>query len=346
MEMFKKYGRIIPFLRFFIRRVLFLLATFWVFTIIIFLLPRVIPGNPLALLISRLFQKAQANPELIRDVERRLMNEFGIDKPYWEQFVNFIIRTFRGDLGTSIAFYPRKVTDLIFKYMPWTLGLLMPATIVSWSLGNLLGALTAYKRKTLIDNALLPIFLILSQTPYYWLAMLLLYVFSVKMAIFPVGDAYTIGRVPSLTLDFIADFLWHYTLPFLSITLSAIGGWAIGMRVLMIYELGSDHIEFSETLGLPDRKLIVYAFRNSMLPQITGLALNVGLMLGGSLITEVVFNYRGTGFLMLRALTLQDYPLIQGIFMILVSTLLFSILIVDIIYAFIDPRIRTGYLEE
>lgn len=346
MGVFERYARLNPLIRFFIRRALFLFAAFVIFTVIIFSLPRVIPGNPLATLLAQLFEQGQANPELIRDVYRRLMEEFGVGKPWWEQFVDFITRTFRGDLGTSIAFYPRKVTDIVLAYIPWTLGLMIPATVVSWVLGNLLGALAAYKRKTLADNALLPTFLLLSQTPYYWLAMLLLFAFSVKLRIFPVGGAYSMGRMPSLTLPFIANFLWHYMLPFLSITLAAIGGWAIGMRVLMIYELGSDHISFSDTLGLPDRKVMMYAFKGSMLPQITGLALNFGLLLGGSLLTELVFSYPGTGYIVFRALTTHDYPMIQGVFMLLISTLIVANLIVDVIYAYVDPRVRTGYLGE
>ncbi len=335
-----------PLLRFFIRRTVFLFATFLVFSTIIFILPRVIPGNPLAQLLSKIFQRAQANPELIRAVYKRLMAEFPFDKPILEQFAIFIEMLSRGDLGTSIAFYPRKVADMVLTYIPWTLGVLIPATLVSWTVGNLLGALAAYKRNSPTDNALLPAFLVLSQTPYYWLAMLLLFAFSIHLRWFPVGGAYTKGITPALTLPFISDFLWHYTLPFLAIALAAIGGWAIGMRVLMIYELRSDHISFAEALGLPDRKLILYSFRNSMLPQVTGLALNMGTMLGGSLITELVFSYPGTGYLIFRALQTQDYPMIQGVFMILILTLIAANLIVDVIYAFIDPRIRTGYLGE
>jgi peptide/nickel transport system permease protein len=140
--------------------------------------------------------------------------------------------------------------------------------------------------------------------------------------------------------------LHHYTLPFLSIVIGAIGGWAIGMRAMVIYELGADYVSYSDSLGLPDRKVLRYVFRNSMLPQITGLAINLGMILGGSLITELVFSYPGTGFLTFRALSTLDYPLIQGIFILLISTLLLANFIVDLIYAYVDPRIRTGYVGE
>lgn len=335
-----------PFIRFIVRRVSFLLLTFIVFILIIFSLPRVIPGNPLGTLLAQILQQAQTNPELIKAVHKRLMEEFGIDKPIHIQFIEFLTRTARGDLGTSIAFYPRKVMDIVFAYLPWTLGLLIPASLFSWIVGNLLGAIAAYRRKTAIDNALLPIFLTLSQTPYYWLAMLLLYGLAVNLRIFPISGAYSPTKMPSMSPDFFLDVLYHYTLPFLSIVIGAIGGWAIGMRVMVIYELGADYVSYADSLGLPDSKILRYVFRNSMLPQITGLALNFGTILGGSLITELVFSYPGTGFLIFKALSTLDYPLIQGAFVLLISTLLLANFLVDLIYAYIDPRIRTGYVGE
>ena len=224
-----------PFIRFLSRRIGFLVVTFFAFLIVIFALPRAIPGNPLAALLYQIIQQAQTNPDLIRAVHKRLMEEFGIGLPLHIQFYEFVSRLFRGDLGTSIAFYPRKVADLVFRYLPWSLGLLIPAQIVSWIVGNLLGALAAYRRKTAVDNALLPVFLTLSQTPYYWLAMILLFAFAVTLRIFPLSGAYSTLKIPALTLSFILDMLHHYVLPFSSIVMGAIGGWAIGMRAMVIY---------------------------------------------------------------------------------------------------------------
>jgi len=317
-----------------------------VFIVVIFALPRAIPGNPLAVRLAQIFQQFQANPDLIKAVEKKLMEEFGMDKPLHLQFLEFIGRLVRGDLGTSIAFYPRKVADLVFIYLPWSLGVLIPATLTSWIVGNLLGALAAYKRKTAVDNVLLSFFLTLSQTPYYWLAMLLLYVLAVSLKIFPMSGAYSPLMMPALTIPFILDMLHHYILPFLSIVIGATGGWAIGMRAMVIYELEADYVRYADSLGLPDNKMIRYVFRNSMLPQITGLAINLGVILGGSLITELVFSYPGTGFLIFRGLSTLDYPLIQGTFVLLISTLLLANFIVDLIYAYVDPRIRTGYVGE
>jgi len=335
-----------PFARFLLRRLGFLIATFIIFVLVVFALPRAIPGNPLAALLYQIIQRAQTNPDLVTAVQKRLMDEFGIGKPLHIQFFEFASRLFQGDLGTSISFYPRKVAHLVFAFLPWSLGLLIPATIVSWIVGNFLGALAAYRRKTTVDNTLLPVFLTLSQTPYYWLAMILLYIFAVMFKIFPLSGAYSTLKIPALTISFILDMLYHYVLPFLSIVSGAIGGWAIGMRSMVIYELGADYVTFADSLGLPDSKVLRYVFRNSMLPQVTGLALNLGLILGGALITELVFSYPGTGFLIFRALSTLDYPLIQGTFILLISTLLLANFIVDLIYAYIDPRIRTGYVGE
>ncbi|MCS7146525.1 MAG: ABC transporter permease [Nitrososphaerota archaeon] len=335
-----------PFIIYMLRKGVFIFATFFVFLLIIFALPRAIPGNPVAALLTQIFQQAQANPDTVKAVYKKFLEEFGLEKPLYAQLADFLSRMMVGDLGTSIAFYPRKVTELVASYLPWTLGLLIPAILIAWTLGNLLGAWAAYRRRTRVDNVLLPVFLVLSMIPYYWLAMILLYVFAVTFRIFPVAGAYPPAMHPSLTPTFILAMLHHYVLPFLSIVVVAIGGWAIGMRVLVIYELRSDYVEYSELLGLSDKKILGYVFRNSILPQVTGLALSMGTVMGGALITELVFSYPGTGYLLFRALSTLDYPLIQGTFIILVFTLLAATFIVDLLYAYIDPRIRVSYVGD
>ncbi|ADA66757.1 binding-protein-dependent transport systems inner membrane component [Thermotoga petrophila RKU-10] len=328
--------------RYLLRRFIFLLVTYIVATTIVFILPRAIPGNPLSQILSNLSRVAQANPEAIRAAEKTLMEEFGLGKPWYAQYFEFITKALRGDLGTSITFYPRKVIDLIIPVIPWTLVLLLPATIVAWILGNSLGALAAYKRNTWIDKGVLTTSLIVSQIPYYWLGMIFIFLFGVKLGWLPVQGAYSQGTIPNLSWSFFVDVLKHYIMPFASIVVSAMGGWAIGMRLMVIYELGSDYAMFSEYLGMKDKRIFKYVFRNSLLPQITGLALSLGGVLGGALITEIVFNYPGTGYLLFRALTTLDYPLIQGIFVILIASIYLANFIVDFLYALIDPRIRLG----
>lgn len=328
--------------KYLLRRFIFLLVTYIVATTIVFILPRAIPGNPLSQILSNLSRVAQANPEAIRAAEKTLMEEFGLGKPWYVQYFEFITKALRGDLGTSISFYPRKVIDLIIPVIPWTLALLLPATIVAWILGNSLGALAAYKRNTWIDKGVLTTSLIVSQIPYYWLGMIFIFLFGVKLGWLPVQGAYSQGTIPNLSWSFFVDVLKHYIMPFASIVVSAMGGWAIGMRLMVIYELGSDYAMFSEYLGMKDKRIFKYVFRNSLLPQITGLALSLGGVLGGALITEIVFNYPGTGYLLFRALTTLDYPLIQGIFVILIASIYLANFIVDFLYALIDPRIRLG----
>lgn len=321
-----------------------MVVALFTFSLIIFLLPRLIPGNPLATLLAEIAQRGQANPEAVKMYERMLMDYFRFDRPLHEQYFDFMGRLFRGDLGTSVRFFPSKVSELIASSLPWTLALLIPATLVSWIIGNYLGAVIAFKRGRRTDKIVYPVLLVLSQTPYYWLAMILLYYFAVQLDLFPVGGVHSPLRIPTLSIDFILDVLHHYTLPFLSIVLSATGWWAIGSRSLAIYEMGTDYLLYAESLGVSSSRLQRFVLRNCMLPQVTGLAINFGTVLGGALITELVFSYRGTGYMVYQALVSLDYMLIQGVFMVLMVTLLLAIFIVDIIYAYIDPRIRTGYV--
>jgi len=334
-----------PFLKYIGRKFFFLLITYFIAITIVFILPRAIPGNPLSTLLRQIFQQGQANPELIRSVLKTLMEEFGLGKPWYQQYTDFILRAFRGDLGTSISSYPKKTLDLIVPVIPWTLMLLIPSIITAWIIGNTLGAVAGFKRGSFTDKFTLNFSLIVSQVPYYWLGMLLIFTLSVKLHIFPGQGGYSQGTIPTFTLKFILDMLYHYILPFLSIVISALGGWAIGTRVLVIYELDADYVSFGELLGLREKTVFRYIFRNSILPQVTGLALSLGGALGGALITEIIFNYPGTGYLLFRALSTLDYPLIQGIFIILIGSIYLANFLVDFVYALIDPRIRLGQSE-
>jgi len=334
-----------PFLKYLGRKFLSLLITYFIAVTIVFILPRAIPGNPLAQILSRIFQQGAANPELIKAVDKTLMEEFGLGKPWYQQYFEFIMRALKGDLGTSISAYPRKTLELIMPVLPWTLMLLIPATVTAWIIGNTLGAVAGYKRGSLIDKIALNTSFIVSQIPYYWLGMILIFVFGVKLNLLPTQGGYSQGLIPSWNWGFIVDVLKHYILPFLSIVISALGGWAIGTRLLIIYELDADYIVFADHMGVKDSKVFSYAFRNSLLPQVTGLALSLGGALGGTLITELIFNYPGTGYLLFRALTTLDYPLIQGVFILLIASIYLANFFVDFIYALIDPRIRIGQGE-
>jgi len=334
-----------PFIKYLGRRFLFLLITYFIALTIVFILPRAIPGNPLASLLGRISQQAQVNPEYIRSVEKTLMEEFGLGKPVIVQYFEFIGKALRGDLGTSISAYPKKVLDLVIPVIPWTLALLIPSILIAWIVGNTLGAFAGYRRGSLVDKIALNTSLVIGQIPYYWLGMLLIFALTVKLKIFPGQGGYTQGTIPNFSLNFILDVLSHYILPSLSIIISSLGGWAIGTRMLVVNELDSDYVSFSEHLGVKSNTIFGYVFRNSLLPQVTGLALSLGGSLGGALITEIIFNYPGTGYLLFRALSTLDYPLIQGIFVILIASIYLANFFVDFVYAVIDPRVRLGQGE-
>jgi peptide/nickel transport system permease protein len=330
-----------PIYRYLIIKLSFLLATYFVAVSIAFFLPRIAPGNPVQQIIAGMSQET-ISPELLNEYQKRIIEEFGLNKPLWQQYVDFLKSAFSGDPGTSITSYGQPVAKLIAWHLPWTLLLLVPATLVSWAIGNYLGARAAYKRGTLFEKATVSTGIVASQIPYYWMAMVLIYVFAIKLNWFPSGSAYDPTLSPSLSWTFIKSYLHHYVLPFLSIAIVSTGGWIIGMRVLAAMELGSTYVTFSEMLNVDNEIIFRYVLRNSLLPQVTGIAIQLGTVMAGQIITEQLFNYQGMGILLARALGSRDYPMIQGIFLILIGTLLLANFIVEFIYVLIDPRIRLG----
>ncbi|HEV2128346.1 MAG TPA: ABC transporter permease, partial [Thermomicrobiales bacterium] len=266
---------------------------------------------------------------------------FGLDKPLLLQFFAYVGNVFQGDLGTSFALYPADVRGLIADALPWTIALQLPAILVGWILGNALGAIAAYKGGW-FDRGGFIASLFLSSMPYYAFAILLLYLVAVRWELLPAAGGYSFGTEPSFSWSFITDAADHYVLPFLSLVLIFIGGQAIGMRSMAIYELSSDYVEFSRGVGISDSRITRYIFRNAMLPQVTGLALSIGSLVGGALITEVVFSYPGIGSLLFGAIRQNDYPVIQGITLLIMVAVLAANFLVDIAYGFIDPRIRAA----
>jgi peptide/nickel transport system permease protein len=202
-----------------------------------------------------------------------------------------------------------------------------------------LGVLTAY-RKGLLDKIIFPVSLFISNMPFYCLSILLLYLFAVVLRILPAVGGYGFDQVPNWSWTFIGSAAQHYILPFLSLVIIFIGGQAIGMRAMSIYELDADYVRYSTSLGVRQGRVIRYIFRNAMLPQVTGLALSIGGLVSGALITEIVFSYPGIGTLLFSAIRTQDYPVVQGITLIIMLAVLFANFLVEIAYGFIDPRIR------
>jgi len=303
-----------------------------------FLLPRLMPGNPVSAIAVRA-SNGMTDQTAVQKVYEEYVKTFGIDKPLYVQFFKYIKNLFTGDLGVSFIYYPRTVSDLLAKSIGWTLCLQLPAILLGWFLGNLLGAVAAYI-KGVWDKAILPAFLFFSNMPAFGMAILLLFFFGVYLKWFPTSLGYGYDLNPNMSFQFIGSVIYHYQLPFWSIVLITIGGQAIGMRSMSIYELNADYVKYSRFLGIKDIKVVKYVFRNAMLPQITGLALSLGTMVGGALVAEIIFSYPGLGTTLLTAITGRDYPVISGCTLIITIMVLIANLAVEILYGFIDPRVK------
>jgi peptide/nickel transport system permease protein len=265
---------------------------------------------------------------------------FGLDLPVWRQYLNFWTALLHGDLGVSIWLFPQPVTSVILRAIPYTIALLVPATLLSWWAGNKFGAYAA--RRKWLDNTVLPVGYVLTATPYMWLGILLAWLLATVAGIFPIAGGYSFSLEPSWSLAFTGSLFLHWFLPFASLFLVGFGGWAIGMRNLIIYELEADYSHYLESLGAPRRLVRRYAFRNALLPQLTGLALQLGVLVAGALVTEIVFSYPGLGYLILQAINNQDFFLIQGAFLFIIIGVLLANFLVDVAYVMVDPRTRTG----
>ncbi|MCK4375412.1 MAG: ABC transporter permease, partial [Candidatus Brocadiae bacterium] len=273
------------------------------------------------------------------------VHEFGLDRPVLVQFFNYVVMLFKGDLGTSFSQYPTPVRTVLARSVPWSLALQLPALLVGWVVGNVLGAIAAY-RKGIFDHAVFPVSLFFNSIPHYALGILLLYFVAVVLDWFPVAGGYDQALSVTFSLAFIRSAAYHYVLPFLSIVLVMVGGQAIGMREMSIYELNSDYVLYCRSLGLGSGRIIGYVFKNAVLPQITGFATSLGMVVGGSLVTEVVFSYPGLGMELFTAIRQSDYPLIQGCTLVITLGVLGANLLMDLSYGLIDPRIRAAELEE
>jgi peptide/nickel transport system permease protein len=317
-------------------------VTVFIAVTIVFFLPRLSQTDPLSPLYAKMagVGGSGASEELIAEYRSR----FGLDKSTFDQYVSFWKELFKGNLGYSIAGFPTRVSFVLKQALPWTVGLLTITTLISWVLGSLLGALVGWSGgRNRVLNALVPIALFLYTTPYYILAILLIFLFAYRWAIFPFSGAYTLGANKGWNLDFAWDVLQHAALPALSIILISLGWWFLSMRSLIISERGQDYILWAEARGLPRRRIFwAYAFRNALLPQTTGLALSFGNIVGGALITEVIFAYPGLGYVIYQAIRNADYPVIQGSVLLLILSVSIANLVIDLLYPLIDPRIRFG----
>jgi peptide/nickel transport system permease protein len=329
--------------KYFLNKLGWFLVTFVFAFILNFILPRLMPGDPVAAIVSRLAQ-GMTNATGVQAIYQQYTDLFGTNKPMLEQFFIYMRNVVHGDFGFSFSQYPRTVADVIKSSILWTIGLQFPAIIVGWLIGNTLGALAAYVKGG-FDKVLMPVSIFLSSLPPFGMAIILLVMFGVGLEWFPTSGGYGFDLIPSFTPTFIWSVIVHYPLPFLSIVLIAIGGQAIGMRSMSIYELNADYVKYSRFLGIPDRKIVGYVFRNAMLPQITGLALAIGTMVGGALVAEIIFSYPGLGTTLLNAIMGGDYPLISAVTLIITVMVLIANFLIEILYGIIDPRIKAAQAD-
>jgi peptide/nickel transport system permease protein len=329
------------FQRYVLNKLGWFLIAFFVALVFNFMLPRLIPGNPVDVMVQQMSAGGGMSGQALERIYSAYIEQFGLDRPLYVQFWIYIQNLLRGDMGMSFSRSPARVQTLIMNALPWTIALQLPAILVGWIVGNVLGVLTAYKRGVL-EHGVFPLALFVSSMPFYVLSIFLLYLLAVVWPVLPAGGGYSFAVTPGWNWTFISSAARHYVLPFLSLVIVFIGGQAVGMRAMSIYELDADYVRFSRSLGVQDNRVIAFIFRNAMLPQITGLALSIGTMVSGALITEVVFSYPGVGTLLFSSIRQNDYPVIQGVTLLIMLAVLIANFIVDILYGVIDPRIRAS----
>ena len=329
--------------KYFLNKFVWFFITFIAAFVLNFTLPRLMPGDPVAAIVARQAQ-GMSNATGVQAIYEQYTKLFGTNKPFLEQFFIYVKNVAQGDFGYSFSQYPRTVADVLKSSIWWTMALQFPAIIVGWLIGNTLGALAAYLRGG-FDKVLLPISIFVSGLPAFGMAVILLVVFAVNLQWLPSSSGYGFELIPSFTWPFIWSVFVHYQLPFWSIVLIAIGGQAIGMRSMAIYELNADYVKYSRFMGIKDRKIVRYVFRNAMLPQITGLALSIGTMVSGALVAEIIFSYPGLGFTILTAVLGQDYPLISATTLIITLMVLTANFLIEIVYGLLDPRIKAAQAD-
>lgn len=322
-------------MRFLIRRGIFYVVTAWAAITINFLIPRLMPGNPAETVLTHF--SGQVTPAQIAAIKAQFgLSNAGIVSQYWTYLWNLL----HGNLGISVTYFPASVSSVIGSALPWTVILIGLATVIGFVLGTLLGVVFGWKRGGRLEW-LIPIGSFFSSVPYFWIALIALTVFGVELHWFPLTGGYASNLHPGWTGDFIASAIGHSILPAITIVVSSLAGWMLGMRNMMVTTLSEDYVLVARAKGLPSRRVMFgYAARNAILPNVAGFALTLGFIVGGSILVEVVFSYPGVGYLLFNAVGNSDYPLMQGIFLIITMMVLLANLLADVCYVVLDPRTR------
>ena len=326
-------------MRYILRKLGFYLAALWAAVTVNFIIPRLMPGDPVDLLIAKLGQHGPVTPETRQSIEALLGTDS--NQPILSQYVDYLHNLATGNLGLSVSFFPATVSSIIAQTLPWTIGLIGLATIISFVVGIGLGTVAGWKRGSWLDN-LIPVTTMFQSVPYFWLALILLFAFGSVWSIFPLNGGYDVyNAMPGWNAAFLGSVVYYGTLPALTIIISSFGGWMLGMRNMMVSTLSEDYMVTAEAKGLrPGRIMRRYAARNAILPSISGFAISLGFVVAGSIVTEAVFSYPGIGSALLQAVSSNDYALMQGIFLVITLSVLGANLLVDLLYSVIDPRTR------
>jgi peptide/nickel transport system permease protein len=323
--------------RFVLRRLAFFLVTLWAAITTNFLIPRLMPGNAALSMMAR--YKGHVNPQALHALEIA----FGVNthQSLLREYFTYLGNVARGRFGISLTFFPDAVSREVLQALPWTLGLVGVTTVLAFVLGTLIGLVTAWRRGGLLDGLLPPIFVITSAFPYFWLALLSIWLFAIKLGWLPESGGYDVVTTVDWSWAFVGDVLRHSILPAFTILVTSIGGWILTMRNNTISVLTEDYVRMARAKGLkPWRIMWTYAGRNAILPNLTGFAMSLGFVVSGAILVEFVFNYPGVGWMFLQSVENQDYALMQALFLMIILAVLAAILAADAATAALDPRTR------
>lgn len=322
-----------------VRRLSIFFVTIWVAASLIWLIPRLAPGDPVSAMVSRMIR----NAGYIENSERIIegwKERFGLNDPLHVQYIRYMGNLIHMDFGYSLAYFPTGVNEIIGRALPWTLGLLLVAVTITFLLGNFLGAIMVWTKTPRLIKLVIPVGMVFTSIPSILAAIFLIYIFAFLLNWFPMRGSYEMGMQPALTGEFIASVIKHGTLPALAIVLVSFGYWTLGMRGMMITVEGEDYMHLARAKGLnPFYVLYRYMVRNAILPQVTAFAITLGTLVSGQVLVEYIFTYQGMGSIIFNAITTQDFPVIQGTSFILILMTALAVLIIDLIYPLIDPRI-------
>lgn len=324
-------------MRHLLRRVGLYLVALWASATLNFLIPRLTPGNPAQAILAR--QHGRISPAALHALEI----QYGVgNESLVSQYAQYLGNLLHGNLGTSFA-NAEPVTNVIARDLPWTLVLVGVALVISFVVGTVLGVAVAWWRGSKADTILMPAFTFISAIPYFWFALALVFLLGYTLNWLPPSGGYDIYTyTPGWDLGFFLSAAQYAILPAFTIVVGSIAGWMLGMRNVMITTLSEDYVLMAEAKGLSRwRIMMTYAARNAILPNITAFALSLGFVVSGSLLTEIVFNYPGIGYALVQAVDNKDYPVIQGLFLIITVAVLVANFLADLVYVILDPRVRS-----